>query len=311
MLELQPDLPFSKREAERLLEAWLGGPVVCSRTRRLKGGLVNTVVLLTFDRPPHRAVLKLHDGAGDVFGAEARALEHLRSETACPVPQVYLDSAAGGAIPYAYLLLEYVPGRCLERMQLSTAAQVDLEAQLAEVLAELHDHQGDRFGRLGEADGSDDWPELFAARLRDVRAQPTVSERLEPKVLAAVDDAIGRTSTVLADAGAPTLVHGDVWAGNIVIRRDGSRWKLAALLDPDLQFADVEYELAYQEVFDAQRPELFEAYRRRNELRPGYERRRRIYWLYTALVHVALFGDPFFRTYTATTAQTIARSDGG
>ena len=112
---------------------------------------------------------------------------------------------------------------------------------------------------------------------------------------------------MLADPGVPTLVHGDFWDGNLLVREDGDGWRLSGVLDPDTQFADVEYELAYLEVFDVQRDAFFTAYRRRHAIRQGYEQRRLVYWLYTALVHVALFDDQFFREFTARTAASIRR----
>ena len=79
------------------------------------------------------------------------------------------------------------------------------------------------------------------------------------------------------------------------------------LLDPNLQFADVEFELAYLEVFDVPRKAFFAAYANHHALRPGYEQRRLFYWLHTALVHVALFGDEFFCHFTTRTAKRISR----
>lgn len=114
-----------------------------------------------------------------------------------------------------------------------------------------------------------------------------------------------RAEAVLADAGVPTLVHGDVWEGNLIVRREAERWRLVGLLDPGSEYADVESELAYLEVFDHRRDALFAAYTARRPLRSGYERRRLFYWLHTALVHVALFGDPFFREYAARVAAAI------
>ena len=64
--------------------AWLREPVVSTGIVRLEGGLVNSVFRLEFDRPPGSAVVKLHGHEGDDFGAEARALEHLATTTACP-----------------------------------------------------------------------------------------------------------------------------------------------------------------------------------------------------------------------------------
>jgi fructosamine-3-kinase len=210
-------------------------------------------------------------------------------------------------IPHAYLLIEYLPGHCLDRLELDAEARADIETQLADVLAELHGHRGDRWGGIDVAGAPDTWADLFGPRLAAAREHPGVSERLEPRVLAAVDRAIEAAPALLADAGSPTLVHGDVWDGNTIVRHDGSRWRLVGLLDPDLQFADVEYELAYLEVFDVPRDGFFAAYRRHRKLRAGYEQRRQVYWLYTALVHVALFGDRFFRDFTASTAAAIDR----
>ncbi len=270
--------------------------------------MVNTVFQLDFDLPPHRAVVKLHGSDGDTFDAEARALEYLYSETACRVPRVYLHDRSARLIPHAFLLLECVPGVCLKSLDLDPTERADIDAQLANVLGELHDHKGTKWGAIDSEEDSNTWADLFVARLREVRADPRVAERLVPDVLAQVDRAIDLARPTLHESGEPTLVFGDVWDGNLMVRReDDERLRLTGLLDPDLQFADVEYELAYLEVFDVQRQPFFAAYADHHTLRPGYEQRRLFYWLHTALVHVALFGDEFFCNFTAQTAERIGR----
>ena len=144
-------------------------------------------------------------------------------------------------------------------------------------------------------------------RLLEARAHPGVAQRSDARTLALVDDAIALAPTLLVDAGTPTLVHGDVWDGNMLVRRAAGGWRLTGLLDPDIGFADLECELAYLEVFDVSRDAFFAAYRRQQTLRPGYEQRRLVYWLHTALVHVGLFDDAFFGDFTARTAAAIGR----
>ncbi len=307
MIDLQPDLELTAAQAELVLEAWLAGPVVCSDVTRLEGGLVNSVFQLSFDRAPHRAVIKLHGSDRDSFVAEARALEYLRAETACPVPQVYLQDSSARIIPYAFLLLERVPGVPLGSLDLEPTERADIDAQLAGVLGELHNHKGTKWGGIDGDDAAGTWADCFVARLVAARTHPAVGERLAPEVLARVDDAIDLAGPALRDSGSPTLVHGDVWDGNLMVRFEDGRWRLAGLLDPDLQFADVEYELAYLEVFNTPREDFFAAYTEHKALRPGYERRRLLYWLHTALVHVALFGDKRFCRFTARTAERITR----
>lgn len=312
MIDLQPDLDLAIPEAELLLEAWTGNPVICSEITPLRGGLVNSVFRLEFDLPPHRAVVKIHGTDNNTFAAEARALRHLRAETACPVPGVYLHDSSGRLIPHAFLLLEHVPGVCLDSLDLDPSERADIDVQLAEVLGELHSHQGRSWGGLEADDASSTWADLFAARLAQARAHPAVAERLTRNVLTRVDEAIDLAHQALSEGGRPTLIHGDVWDGNLMVRRDDGRWRLIGLLDPDLQFADVEFELAYLEVFDSPREAFFAAYTGHRPLRPGFQRRRLFYWLHTALVHVALFGDEFFCRFTARTAEGIGRHrDGG
>lgn len=310
MIDPQPHLKLTVPQAERLLGAWLGEPTVCSEVAPLEGGMVNSVFRLGFDRPPHAAVVKLHGPEGNTFESEARALRHLGTETACPVPTVYLQDDSAELTPYAFLLLELMPGRCLKDLDLDPSQRSDIDAQLAGILAELHDHRGETWGPIGQEAGWASWAELFQARLVESRTDPRVPERLSPAVIDHVDRAIDLAPPALKEAGEPTLVLGDVWDGNLMVSPDDhGRLRLSGVLDPDLQFADPEYELAYLEVFDAQRSAFFRAYTRHHPLRPGYERRRLFYWLHTALVHVALFGDEFFCQFTARTAAQISEID--
>jgi fructosamine-3-kinase len=160
---------------------------------------------------------------------------------------------------------------------------------------------------VGAAEGPAAWADHFLERLVEVRGDPALAERLAPDVLARVDDAIELAPAALRDAGTPTLVHGDVWDGNLMVHVEDGRWRISGLLDPDLQYADVEYELAYLEALDTPRRAFFARYSDHHPLRPGYQQRRLFYWLLTGLLHVALFGDPVFCDFTARTAAAIGR----
>jgi fructosamine-3-kinase len=306
MIQPQPDLELTTTEAGRVLEAWLGGRVVCSAIRPLAGGMVNTVLALEFDRSPHHAVIKLHDDNLDRFDREARSLQYLRTQTACPVPEVYLLGDGSGLISHDFLLLERLPGECLDGVEVGGRHREDIETQLAEVLAELHAHTGPAFGTIGSDDG--EWVDVFTAMLDEARAYPGVEKRLPPDVVATVDEAIAQAPAALEDSGPPALVHGDVWDGNMLVDLIDGRWRVTGLLDPDLRFADAEYELAYLEAFDTPRDTFFAAYAKHHDLRPGYEERRRFYWLRTGLLHVGLFDNEVFDEFTTRIAREIVES---
>lgn len=307
MVDLQPNLELTTAQAEHLLGSWLGERPACSAVVPLKGGLVNSVFRLEFDRPPCRAVVKIHGIDGNTFAEEAGALRYLATETSCPVPRVHAHDGSGRVVPYAFLLLEHLEGVCLQGADVDPGQREQIDIELAGVLSQLHRHRGDRWGLLGAEHHASRWNEVFVRRLAEVRASPGLEARLAPDVLGLVDDAIELAGPALVDAGVPTLIHGDVWDGNLLVRRDGGHWRISGLFDPKLQFADAELELAYLEVFDNPRDALFAAYTQHHPLRPGYERRRLFYWLETALEHVALFDDEFFREFTARTAAAVVR----
>jgi fructosamine-3-kinase len=175
----------------------------------------------------------------------------------------------------------------------------------AEVLLELHGHTRLTFGGIGETLGQDRWSDIILARLLEVRRQASVELRLSPSVLEDVDYAIPFAGIALQDQGVPTLIHGDIWDGNVILRQENRRWRLSGMVDPDLHYADVEAELAYLEVFGSRRAAFLEAYTAHCPLRPGYPLRRLFYWLHTALVHVWLFGDGYYCEYLASTAKAI------
>ena len=310
MIELQPDLALTSEEATRVLSAWMQRPVVCSAVERLKGGMVNSVFCLEFDQAPYRAVIKLHSAGTDDFEAEAVALRYLRGQTSCPVPEVYHNDASGSLLSAAYLLLEHIDGVCLQNVDLDPGRRRQVDEQLAHILGRLHSIAGPGYGHVHQMDAglADDWASLVVARLAELRAEPAVVDRLDSDVLAAIDGALEMAPAGLADAGPPRLVHGDVWEGNIMVREVEGEWRIVALLDPNLQFAPAELELAYLDVFDNERSDFFAEYHKTHDRSPGYERRRLFYWLHTALVHVALFDKEFFRQFTARTAARIVQA---
>ncbi|HMA16036.1 MAG TPA: fructosamine kinase family protein, partial [Kiloniellaceae bacterium] len=89
---------------------------------------------------------------------------------------------------------------------------------------------------------------------------------------------------------APGLVHGDVWAGNVLL--GGGR--VAAFIDPAIYFADPEVEIAYIELLSTFGAAFHRRYHTLRPLRPGYaEGRRDIYNLFPLLVHTEICGAPY------------------
>jgi fructosamine-3-kinase len=126
------------------------------------------------------------------------------------------------------------------------------------------------------------------------------ARRLPARTRSRIDALAGRLERWIDDDAKPSLIHGDLWGGNILSRDS----RITGLIDPALYFADPEIELAFMTLFRSVGERFFRSYGERHKLRPGFfEARRDLYNLYPLLVHVRLFGG----SYVAQVERTLDR----
>jgi len=297
---------LSTEDAGRLLEACLGQDAPCRSVRRLHGGMINSVLLLEFDRSPHRAVAKLSSRSGpNPFTGEEFALRYIREHSRFPVPEPYLCADAGAVLPQHVLLMECLPGDDLGNVPLTHAGREQIDRHLAELLLELHSHTGDRYGAVDGSEAASDWRDVFLVKITE--NVDDCRGRLPDDLIERMEAVLGYLPEWFASQSPPTLVHGDIWATNVLVEQSEGSWRVTGLVDPSGRYADVEFELAYMEVFGTVTDAFFDAYCRESPLREGYEVRRLYYWLDTMLRHVFLFGDHQYTDRAARITRELER----
>lgn len=222
---------------------------------------------------------------------EAYMLRYLEEKSELPVPEVYHASET-------LLLMELVEGGG----DLAAA-----EWHAAELLAALHGvgagaygHERDTLiGNLSQPNSwSDSWVEFFRdRRLLYMAGVARESGRLPAELHARVETLARRLDGIIEEPERPSLIHGDVWAGNVLAKGD----RITAFLDPAIYHADPEMELAYITLFGTFGETFFERYQELRGIGPGFfEERRRLYALYPLLVHVHFFGGHYVDSVEAT-----------
>lgn len=268
-------------EIERLIETVAG--VRPARARPMSGGCVGEVLCVTLADGTD-LVAKL-GGAGSGLRREGFMLAYLAKHTSLPVPAVL---HAGDEL----LLMECLPadGR------LNAAAErhaADLVAALHEVSAPAFGFDGATvIGGLGQPNPwTESWLEFFRdQRLLDMARRAMDAGRLPPALMTRLEWLAGRLGEWIDDAPPPSLVHGDMWGGNVLCC--GGR--ISGFIDPAIYYADAEIELAFTTLFGTFGDAFFRRYAEHRPIAAGFfEARRDLYNLYPLLVHVRLFGGSY------------------
>jgi fructosamine-3-kinase len=105
----------------------------------------------------------------------------------------------------------------------------------------------------------------------------------------------------LVPPGGPSLLHGDLWWGNVLFGADGRSW----LIDPSVHGGHPEEDLAMLALFGPVPGRVLAAYHEVLPLAAGWQERVALFQLYPLLVHAALFGGGYHSR-----AEEIARRFG-
>ncbi|WP_306152820.1 fructosamine kinase family protein [Roseovarius sp. MMSF_3281] len=206
---------------------------------------------------------------GPQVAAEAAMLRTM-ARVGAPVPKV-LGEAPG------LLLLEFLP---------ETPSSPRSWAALGQALRKMHKVTGDTygwdmdyaFGTVGIPNSPcRNWPQFWAENrlLTGVNALP-------PDIVARLKSLADRLPGLLPQHPPAALLHGDLWSGNVLFT--GER---ACFIDPACYYGDAEVDLAMLTLFGQPPNAFYEGY---GPLPHGHEKRRPVYQLWPALVHLRLFG---------------------
>ena len=258
-----------------------------SSVERLSGGMIGSVYKVELANG-QKVVAKQSDNS---LETEAMMLRYLAGKSSLPVPEVlYADADL--------LVLEFIEG--------SSHFTPASERHAAELLADLHSVSATTFGfeqdtLIGSLTQPNEAKESWVDFFRDnrLRYMLEVTNGQLPRELAVrVEHLCEGLDEVLLESSTPALLHGDVWAANVLAKGDA----VTAFLDPALYYGHPEVELAYIALFGTFGEPFFKRYHKLRPTSTGFfQTRRHVYALYPLLVHVHYFGGH----YVAAVGETL------
>lgn len=264
----------------------------------VSGGDVNEAYKIETTNGPYFLLVQ-HDRSEEFYAAEIAGLEAFEAaDVTAPVVKAHGQINGG-----AYLLLSYLE-----------EGHSGNQRELGKLVAKLHSHH-EPHGKFGfhlpyhgsditfENGWKDTWINIFVEQrldqLRDEIVNRGLWSREELSLFEKVREKI--IKTLENHNSKPSLLHGDLWAGNYMFLTNGE----PALFDPSPLYGDREFDLGATKVFGGFTNEFYDAYNEALPLSKGSDDRIKFYELYLLMVHLVKFGSIYAGSVNRTMAEII------
>ncbi|MEO5976679.1 MAG: fructosamine kinase family protein [Chryseolinea sp.] len=222
----------------------------------------------------------------DMFSLEAKGLNLLRETKSIYVPGV-MGVAEGES--NQFLLLEYVE---------QTPLTEDYWNNLGVQLAALHRHHNlvaglDHNNYIGSLTQTNTCDENWITFFIEQRLLPLIDRAIKKGNAAAswmsdFDRVFAKLPNLLPN-DEPSLLHGDLWRGNVITNSVGD----PCVIDPAVYYGHREMDIAMTKLFGGFDQAFYASYAEAYPLIPGFDSRCDLYNLYPLLVHLNLFGPAY------------------
>ncbi|MCU7959097.1 MAG: fructosamine kinase family protein [gamma proteobacterium symbiont of Bathyaustriella thionipta] len=260
-------------------------PLKPASVQPIAGGCINDCVLLQQDE--QRYFVKTNRSSLlPMFAAEAAGLKEMASARAIRVPGPVCYGTAGAQ---SFLAMQYLP---------ITAASGN-ERLAGQQLAGMHRKSATQFGwhrdnTIGSTpqhnDWQSDWPTFWRDQRLGFQLQLAAQKGFGGELQSAGKDLLLKLPAFFSDYQVqPSLLHGDLWGGNIGYLADGT----AVIFDPACYYGDRETDIAMTQLFGGFSNDFYRGYESEWPLHAGFARRTDLYKLYHILNHLNLFGGAY------------------
>ena len=181
-------------------------------------------------------------------------------------------------------------------------SQKNYQIQIGRALANLHRTTHSTFGfdfnnSIGEmpqfnAINTDitSWKEFYwQYRLKYQIECANKSKLLDQALYEQLLSIESKLSRYIDNTNKPSLLHGDLWSGNVINGKDNPYF-----IDSACYFGHREIDFALIHMFGGFNDDFFNAYNEKYQLEEGFEQRKPIYMLYHYLNHLNIFGKGYY-----------------
>ena len=291
------------RSLEEIVQDFFGKNTRVIRTDGVSGGDINRAYRLSLSTGDSIFVKINSIRNLNFFLTESAGLRALQSLKKIGDPEM-LGAGVDAQKKISFLVLEYIESSPRITSYWETFGHELARLHRAECMKFINpDDDRAKYGfmednYIGTATQKNQPMEKWSDFYRECRLLPQIAmaERyFDATTRKKVDWLLGHLDSYLREPDFSSLLHGDLWSGNMLCGSDGKAW----ILDPAAYVGDFEADLAMTQLFGSLPEKFYDAYNEINPIdRKGYKERRKLYDLYHLLNHLNLFGEIYLESVT-------------
>jgi protein-ribulosamine 3-kinase len=281
------------------IESVTGQPFKVVSAHALSGGDINSAFRLQGEDRSYFIKLNRADLV-TMFEAEFAGLQELEKTQSVRVPAPVVCGKTG---EHSFLVLENIEPGCSNKVS---------DRLLGQQLALMHQQQQPYFGwhrdnTIGSTlqinNQSNDWLTFWREQRLGFQLKLAANKGYGGSLQANGERLCIDMALLFNDyMPQPSLLHGDLWAGNVAVDKLGC----PVIFDPACYYGDREADLAMTELFGGFSRDFYAAYQAVWPLDAGYDVRKTLYNLYHILNHLHLFGGGYLRQAESMMAMLLS-----
>lgn len=205
----------------------------------LTDGYFNTAYMLTLTNglktvlkvsPPKEVVVMRYEK--NIMETEAYVLNKIKSLGDIPIPKIFYYDQSGEIIKNHFFFMEFVEGVPLNkiRSELTEEQYREISSELGGLVRRIHSIEGSYFGYISQDDKKfDTWDKAFLCMIKELLDDAIDAEVILPYDYDKIYNMIYEKREVLNIVKMPSLIHKDLWDGNIFI--DPKTSNITGILD--------------------------------------------------------------------------------
>lgn len=285
------EIPQRFNSIENALHSLFGSGIKIARIDRIAGGDINRAYGLTLTDGIRIFMKSNTKDNAPMFIAEATGLNAIAQTGAIGTPRILCSGTDEGKSGCSFLLLEFIrgKGRIADYWETFAHQLADMYRAAAKDFVDggIYGFACDNY--IGARNQINTAHDSWIAFFRDCRLEPQLrhaANYFDAKDFKKINKLLDHMEDILVEPEHPSLLHGDLWSGNVITGNDGKAW----LIDPAVYVGHAEADIAMTELFGGFPQTFYAAYREIAPLQPDYSRRRDLYNLYHLLNHLNMFG---------------------